>query len=161
MSDLLKLSLSEAADKLKAKEVSAKELTAASLAAVEAHNNGAFITKTPDLAKEMASAADARLASGDAGLIEGVPLGIKDLFNTSGVKTTCGSKILSEFVPPYESTVTQNLRDQGAVFVGKLNMDEFAMGSANLNPTFGPVKNPWKGDDGKDLVPGGSSGKVV
>lgn len=158
MSDVLNLSLSEAADKLKAKEVSSKELTEASLAQVEAIENGAFITKTPDLATQMAAAADARLASGEAGLIEGVPLGIKDLFNTAGVKTTCGSTILGNFVPPYESTVTQNLRDQGAVFVGKLNMDEFAMGSANLNPTFGAVKNPWHGEDGKDLVPGGSSG---
>ena len=158
MSDLLKLSLSEAADKVKAKEVSAKDLTQASIEAAAGLDNGAFITQTPDLAQEMAAAADARIARGEAGLIEGVPLGIKDLFNTTGIKTTCGSKILGEFIPPYESTVTQNLRDQGAVFVGKLNMDEFAMGSANLNPTFGPVKNPWQGTDGKDLVPGGSSG---
>ena len=158
MSDLLKLSLIEAADRLKAKEISAKELTEASLAAVEAADNGAFITKTPDLAKQMAAQADVRLAKGEGGLLAGVPLGIKDLFNTSGVETTCGSKILQGFVPPYESTVTQNLRDEGAVFMGKLNMDEFAMGSANLNPTFGPVKNPWKAADGKDLVPGGSSG---
>ena len=158
MSDLLQLSLSEAADKLKAREISAKDLTQAALERVEVIANGAFITKTPDLAQEMAAAADARLAKGAAGLIEGVPLGIKDLFTTEGVKTTCGSKILGNFVPSYESTVTQNLRDQGAVFVGKLNMDEFAMGSANLNPTFGPVKNPWRGKDGKELVPGGSSG---
>ena len=158
MAELLTLSLCEAADRLKAKEISSKELTEASLEAVEAIDNGAFITKTPDLARAMAQAADARLTKGEGGLIEGVPLGIKDLFTTKGLRTTCGSKILGNFVPPYESTVTQNLRDQGGVFVGKLNMDEFAMGSANLNPTFGPVKNPWKGADGKDLVPGGSSG---
>lgn len=158
MSALLNLSLAAAADKLKAKEISAQELTQVALDRAQAVDNGAFITKTPDLALEMAQAADARLARGEGGLIEGVPLGIKDLFNTAGVRTTSGSKILNNFVPTYESTVTQNLRDQGAVFIGKLNMDEFAMGSANLNPTFGPVKNPWRGTDGKDLVPGGSSG---
>ncbi len=158
MSSLLNLSLSQAAAKLRAREVSASELAQAALSAAERIDNGAFVTPTPELAQAMAAAADARLAKGEAGVIEGVPLGIKDLFATQGIKTTCGSRILENFVPPYESTVTQNLRDQGAVFVGKLNMDEFAMGSANLNPTFGPVTNPWRGTDGKALVPGGSSG---
>ncbi|MGB0785297.1 MAG: Asp-tRNA(Asn)/Glu-tRNA(Gln) amidotransferase subunit GatA [Alphaproteobacteria bacterium] len=158
MSDLLNLSLTDVVSKLKNKEVSSAELTEASIQAIETSDNGAFITETPELAMQMAKAADVRLAKDDIGLIEGVPIGVKDLFNTKDVRTTCGSSILGNFVPPYESTVTQNLRDQGGVFLGKLNMDEFAMGSANLNPTFGPVKNPWIGKDGKSLVPGGSSG---
>ncbi|MGB0718340.1 MAG: amidase, partial [Alphaproteobacteria bacterium] len=158
MSDLLNLSLTDVVSKLKNKEVSSAELTEASIKAIETSDNGAFITETPELAMQMAKAADVRLAKDDIGLIEGVPIGVKDLFNTKDVRTTCGSSILGNFVPPYESTVTQNLRDQGGVFLGKLNMDEFAMGSANLNPTFGPVKNPWIGKDGKSLVPGGSSG---
>ena len=156
--EVLGFSLSEVAAKLRAREISATEVTSAALAAAEGIDNGAFITLAADQACDMARKADARLASGQAGIIEGVPLGIKDLFATAGLKTTCGSRILGNFIPPYESTVTQNLRDQGAVFIGKLSMDEFAMGSANLNPTFGPVTNPWRGHDGKALVPGGSSG---
>ena len=104
----------------------------------------AFITETPDQARDMAKASDARRAKGEAGLLEGVPLAIKDLFCTEGVQTTAGSHILEGFVPPYESTVTANLWKAGAVMVGKTNLDEFAMGSSNMTSHFGGVENPWK-----------------
>ncbi len=105
----------------------------------------------------MAKASDAKLAAGEGRPLEGVPLGIKDLFCTEGVRTTAGSNILGNFVPPYESTVTTNLWNAGAVCLGKLNLDEFAMGSSNETSAFGPVLNPW-GSDNRRLVPGGSSG---
>jgi aspartyl-tRNA(Asn)/glutamyl-tRNA(Gln) amidotransferase subunit A len=119
----------------------------------------AFITETAEQALAMAAASDARLAKGEAGWLEGIPLAIKDLFCTEGVRTTAASKILGNFVPPYESTVTANLWRQGAVMLGKTNLDEFAMGSSNMTSAFGPVESPWrrKGDNRK-LVPGGSSG---
>jgi aspartyl-tRNA(Asn)/glutamyl-tRNA(Gln) amidotransferase subunit A len=119
----------------------------------------AFITTTPELALAQAEASDKRRVSGEAGLLDGIPLAIKDLFCTAGVRTTAASRILEPFVPPYESTVTQKLLDAGAVFLGKANLDEFAMGSSNITSGFGPVENPWKraGSDAK-LVPGGSSG---
>ncbi len=160
MSDLLDLTLAEARDKLKAGEITAVELTEAYIAAVEAVRPlNCYITETAAHAREQAEAADRRLKDGKGGALEGIPLGIKDLFCTDGVLTTAGSHILDGFKPPYESTVTRNLWDAGAVMLGKLNLDEFAMGSANLTSHYGPVKNPWKreGDD-KDLVPGGSSG---
>ncbi len=162
MSDLTKLTIAQARTALAAKEFSAVELTQAFIGAIEAGNEklNAYILTTPELALKQARQSDKRLAAGEARDLEGIPLGIKDLFCTRGVRTTACSKILAEFVPPYESTVTQNLWDQGAVMLGKLNNDEFAMGSSNETSAFGPVVNPWrrKGDDKTDLVPGGSSG---
>jgi aspartyl-tRNA(Asn)/glutamyl-tRNA(Gln) amidotransferase subunit A len=146
---------------LRARRLSARELVQAHLAAMEQHRAlNAFITETPGAALAEADAADARLAKGNGGPLAGIPLAIKDLFCTDGVRTTAGSKILGNFVPPYESTVTANLRRDGAVFLGKTNLDEFAMGSSNMTSAFGPVRNPWtrRGDNAAELVPGGSSG---
>jgi aspartyl-tRNA(Asn)/glutamyl-tRNA(Gln) amidotransferase subunit A len=158
---ILDLTIAEAATGLRAKNFSAVELTAAHLAAIEALNGrlNAFITVTPELALAQAKAADARLAAGDAGPLTGIPLAIKDLFCTEGVRTTAASRILEPFIPPYESTVTAQLKAAGAVFLGKANLDEFAMGSSNMTSGFGVVENPWKraGSDAR-LVPGGSSG---
>ena len=161
MSDLTKLTLKDAVDGLKAKTFSSEELTRAFLTNIEASNPAlnAYVEVTADKALEKARASDAKLAKGEGGDLEGAPLGIKDLFCTEGVQTTAGSNMLRGFVPPYESTVTANLWREGAVMLGKLNMDEFAMGSANETSAFGPVKNPWKakGSDA-ELTPGGSSG---
>jgi aspartyl-tRNA(Asn)/glutamyl-tRNA(Gln) amidotransferase subunit A len=160
MTDLTSLTLAQARDALRTKEFSATELTEAHLAAVEAARAlNAFVLETPDRARDMARSADARLAKGEGGPLEGLPLGIKDLFCTSGVRTTACSHILENFVPTYESTVTANLWRDGAVLLGKLNNDEFAMGSSNETSYFGPVVSPWRrrGTDAK-LVPGGSSG---
>ena len=161
MSDLTKLTLKDAVDGLKAKTFSSEELTRAFVANIEASNPtiNAYVEVTADKAIEMAKASDAKLAKGEGGELEGAPLGIKDLFCTEGVQTTAGSNMLRGFIPPYESTVTSNLWREGAVMLGKLNMDEFAMGSANETSAFGPVKNPWKanGNDA-ELTPGGSSG---
>jgi len=154
------LTLAELRDALKARKVSSLEATDAYLANIEkAQALNAFITVTADRARDMAKASDARLGKGAGGPIEGVPLGIKDLFCTEGVLTTAGSHILDGFRPPYESTVTANLWRDGAVMLGKLNMDEFAMGSSNETSHYGPVVNPWrrKGGNAK-LTPGGSSG---
>ena len=119
----------------------------------------AFVTETPERALEMAAASDARLSAGAPRPLEGLPIAIKDLFYTRGVRTTAGSRILDNFVPPYESTVTQNLWDAGAVMLGKTNMDEFAMGSSNESSHFGPVVNPWRArNSNQSVVPGGSSG---
>ena len=141
-------------------EYSSRELTQAHLSAMEAARAlNAFITETPERAIEMAAASDARRSNGEAGPLEGIPLGIKDLFCTEGVLTTAGSHILDGFAPPYESTVTANLWRAGAVMLGKLNMDEFAMGSSNTTSYHGHVRNPWRGrGDNRELVPGGSSG---
>jgi aspartyl-tRNA(Asn)/glutamyl-tRNA(Gln) amidotransferase subunit A len=161
---LTKLSLTDARDGLLKKDFSAVELTKAHLAVMEEKRNlNAYVTETAELALEQATASDARIASGNAGALEGLPLAIKDLYCTKGVRTTACSKILENFIPPYESTVTQNLWDAGAVMLGKVNMDEFAMGSANLNSVFGPVINPWRrtDDPSKEIVPGGSSGGSV
>ena len=160
MTKLTDLNISSARDGLAAGDFTAVELTAAHVAAMEASRNlNAFITETPDIALERARESDARRASGNvAGSMDGIPVAIKDLFCTEGVLTTAGSHILDGFIPPYESTVTSNLRSAGAVMLGKTNMDEFAMGSANITSYYGNVINPWKGKDGKDLVPGGSSG---
>ena len=160
MGELINLTLSEARDRLKKKEISCLELTKAYIKQIETTKNlNAFITQTPDLALQQAAESDKRIHNRTAGLMEGLPIGIKDLFCTKGTLTTAGSKILGTFIPPYESTVTQNLLNAGAVMLGKLNLDEFAMGSSNLNSAYGPVINPWKaqGRD-EDLVPGGSSG---
>jgi aspartyl-tRNA(Asn)/glutamyl-tRNA(Gln) amidotransferase subunit A len=160
MSDLTRLTIAEARAALDNKDCSAVELTDAYIAAMEAHRDlNAYIVETPDKAREMARASDQRIAAGKAGPLEGIPLGIKDLFATEGVHTQACSHILDGFRPPYESTVTANLWRDGAVMLGKLNMDEFAMGSSNETSYYGPVKNPWKAKgDNKDLVPGGSSG---
>jgi aspartyl-tRNA(Asn)/glutamyl-tRNA(Gln) amidotransferase subunit A len=160
MTDLTQLNIAEAAAKLAAGEVSAAELTDTHIAAVEnARELNAFVTETPDIARQRAAESDARRAKGDAkGPMDGIPVAIKDLFCTEGVLTTAASHILDGFVPTYESTVSQNLRDSGAVMLGKTNLDEFAMGSANITSHYGPVINPWNADDGKDRVPGGSSG---
>jgi len=159
MSELRNLTLAEMRDGLRAKKFSAMELATAHVSAIEktnAHYN-AFITITGDKALEMAKASDANLAKGQGGLIEGVPVGVKDLFCTKDVLTTAASHILDGFKPQYESTVTTKCWEQGGVMLGKLNLDEFAMGSANLTSYYGTVKSPWK-KDGQPLVPGGSSG---
>ncbi|MCG8447485.1 MAG: Asp-tRNA(Asn)/Glu-tRNA(Gln) amidotransferase subunit GatA [Hyphomicrobiales bacterium] len=160
MTELTKLTLAEARDGLKAKDFSALELTDAYLSAIEkAKALNAYIADTPEKAREMAKASDARLSNGSAGPLEGVPLGIKDLFATEGIHTQAGSHILDAFKPAYESTVTANLWADGAVMLGKLNMDEFAMGSSNETSHYGPVINPWRvTGSNRDLVPGGSSG---
>ena len=160
MSDLTRLTLTEARDLLKARKLSARELTTAFLGAMERGRElNAYVLETPEKALAMADASDVRLASGQGGSLEGVPLGIKDLFCTEGTRTTASSKILGNFVPGYESTVTSQLWRDGAVMLGKLNNDEFAMGSSNETSAFGPVVSPWKakGSDTR-LVPGGSSG---
>jgi aspartyl-tRNA(Asn)/glutamyl-tRNA(Gln) amidotransferase subunit A len=161
MSNLTSLTIAEAREKLLAREFSAVELTDAYLAAIDAANPAinAYVAVTHDLARAQAKASDERIAAGKAGALEGIPLGIKDLFATRGVHTQACSHILDGFKPEYESTVSQNLLDDGAVMLGKLNMDEFAMGSSNESSYYGPVKNPWRAKDSNaDLVPGGSSG---
>ncbi|MCZ6604529.1 MAG: Asp-tRNA(Asn)/Glu-tRNA(Gln) amidotransferase subunit GatA [Alphaproteobacteria bacterium] len=160
---LTQLTIAEARDGLAAKSFTAAELATSHIeAGAAAVDLNAYVTATPDRALEMAKAADARLARGDAAALTGIPLAIKDLFCTAGVTTTAGSHILDGFVPTYESTVTTNLWRDGAVMLGKANLDEFAMGSANVTSYYGPVKNPWRAATGpsvgKDLVPGGSSG---
>jgi aspartyl-tRNA(Asn)/glutamyl-tRNA(Gln) amidotransferase subunit A len=160
MSALTSLTLKAALDGLKSKAFSSQELTQAHVDAVAAARDlNAFILETPEKAIDMAKASDARRAKGEAGALDGAPLGIKDLFCTEGVRSTACSNILGDFVPTYESTVTANLWRDGAVMLGKLNMDEFAMGSSNETSAFGPVVNPWRssGSNAK-LTPGGSSG---
>jgi aspartyl-tRNA(Asn)/glutamyl-tRNA(Gln) amidotransferase subunit A len=158
MGDLNKLTIAEARDALARGETTAVELTEACLGAIEgAGKLNAFVHHTPEIARDQARAADARLKAGDAPAMCGIPLGIKDLFCTKGVASQAGSRILEGFKPEYESTVSQNLLDAGAVMLGKLNMDEFAMGSSNETSVYGDVVNPWKIDD-RDLTPGGSSG---
>ena len=160
MADITDLTLAQTRDGLKNKDFSAREATDAYLSRIEAAAAlNTYILPTPDGARAQADAADAKLAKGEAGPLEGVPLGIKDLFCTKGTQTTAGSKILEGFVPPYESTVSANLFRDGAVMLGKLNLDEFAMGSSNETSAFGPVVNPWRraGEETK-LTPGGSSG---
>ncbi len=173
MSDLTKFTLAEARDAVASKKISSLELTRAHIDAIEkARGLNAFVLETPDKALDMAKASDARIASGTAGPLEGLPLGIKDLYATEGVHMQACSHILDGFRPPYESTVTSQLWRDGAVMLGKLNMDEFAMGSSNETSYYGPVASPWlppgwdetkgraalKGDKKGLLVPGGSSG---
>ena len=160
MSDPTSMTLAEARDAIRAKKISSKELTGAFVKAIEgARTLNAFITEAGEQAMAMADASDKRIAAGKAGALEGLPLAIKDLFCTKGTRTTAASKILGNFVPPYESTVTQNLWDAGAVMLGKTNLDEFAMGSSNETSAFGPVFNPWRAKNSNaNLVPGGSSG---
>ena len=161
MTDLTRLTIAQAREKLRAKEISATELTDAYLAAIDAANEtfNAYVAVTHDKAREMAKSSDQRLGKGEGGELEGIPLGIKDLFATEGVHTQAASHVLDGFKPRYESTVTANLWADGAVMLGKLNMDEFAMGSSNETSYYGPVKNPWRAKGSNtDLVPGGSSG---
>ena len=158
MTDLNTLGLAEARDALRAGSTTSKELTEACLKAIEgAGALNAFVHHTPEIAMNQAAAADARIKAGDAPAMCGLPIGIKDLFCTKGVPSQAGSRILEGFLPEYESTVSGNLLDSGAVMLGKLNMDEFAMGSSNETSVYGNVINPWKVDD-RDLTPGGSSG---
>ena len=158
MSKLNALTISDARDALRKGDTTAVELTEACLKVIEgAGALNAFVHKTPDLALDRAKAADARLKAGDAPAMCGIPVGIKDLFCTEGVPSQAASRILQGFRPEYESTVSAQLRDAGAVMLGKLNMDEFAMGSSNETSCYGDVVNPWKVDD-RQLTPGGSSG---
>ena len=157
----LEFTLSGARDALRARRISARELTSAHLAAISALDPtlNAFITVTPEAALAQADAADAALGRGEGGPLTGLPVAIKDLFCTKGVKTTAASRILEPFVPPYESTVTANMLRDGAVFLGKTNLDEFAMGSSTTTSAFGPTINPWQRlGANTQLVPGGSSG---
>jgi aspartyl-tRNA(Asn)/glutamyl-tRNA(Gln) amidotransferase subunit A len=161
VTDLTGLTLAEARDGLKAKTFSATELTKAHIEAIEAANDAlnAYVRLTPEAALEAAAESDRRLAKGEARPLEGLPLGNKDLFATKGVRTTACSKILDDFKPTYESTVGANLWNAGALMLGKLNNDEFAMGSSNETSAFGPVVSPWRRAGKTDkLVPGGSSG---
>jgi aspartyl-tRNA(Asn)/glutamyl-tRNA(Gln) amidotransferase subunit A len=160
MTELTSLTLADARDRLRKKDISAVELTHAHVDAVaKARALNAFVLETPERAVEMAKASDARIAKGEAGPLEGIPLAIKDLFATKGVRTTACSKILDNFVPTYESTVTSQLWRDGAVLLGKTNNDEFAMGSSNETSCFGPVQSPWRREGSNTpLVPGGSSG---
>ncbi|MEI7713844.1 MAG: Asp-tRNA(Asn)/Glu-tRNA(Gln) amidotransferase subunit GatA [Rhodospirillales bacterium] len=159
---LTELTIAQARAGLEAKQFNAQELTEAHLFGIGALNPrlNAFLTVTAEQARNQAKAADAAIARGEMKALTGIPLAIKDLFCTQGVRTTAASHILGPFVPPYESTVTANLLADGAVFVGKTNLDEFAMGSSNMTSAFGPVENPWKRrqDESAVLVPGGSSG---
>ncbi len=156
MTDLVNLTIADALDLLNKKEISSVDLTKAHIAEMEKGRVlNAFITETPDLALEQAKASDEKRANGSTlGALEGIPIANKDLYCTKGVRTTAASKILSNFVPPYESTVSQKLKDAGTVMLGKLNTDQFAMGGSTLTSYFGVTKNPWN----LDLVPGGSSG---
>ena len=161
MTDLTTKSLAEIRDGLKKRDFSALEATEAYLGAIEAANPqlNAFVAVTADKAREMAKASDDKLGKGEGGPLEGVPLGIKDLYATKGVHTQAASHILDSFEPEYESSVTTNLWADGAVMLGKLNMDEFAMGSSNETSYYGPVVNPWRArGSNANLVPGGSSG---
>ncbi|MCZ0960764.1 Asp-tRNA(Asn)/Glu-tRNA(Gln) amidotransferase subunit GatA [Paracoccus benzoatiresistens] len=158
MSDLNSLTIADARDALRKGETTAVELTDACLTAIEgAGALNAFVHKTPEMARDMAQAADARIKAGEATAMTGIPVGIKDVFCVKGVPSQAASRILEGFRPEYESTVTQNLWNAGAVMLGKLNQDEFAMGSANEASCYGPAVNPWKVDD-RQLTPGGSSG---
>src|SRR6266853_927451 len=171
MTDLTSLTLAEARSGLASKSFTSLELTDAHLKAIEAARAlNAFVLETPDQARAMAREVDAKIARGEGGPLAGIPLGIKDLYATKDVRTTACSKILGNFVPTYESTVTSQLWRDGAVMLGKLNNDEFAMGSSNETSCFGPVVNPWRRQgsnvgaaasgtiEGAHLVPGGSSG---
>src|SRR5580704_1815238 len=160
MTSLTSMTLAEARDGLAKRSFTSLELTDAHLKAIEeARSLNAFVLETPEQARIMAREADGKIGKGDGGPLAGIPLGIKDLFATKGVRTTACSKILGNFVPTYESTVTSQLWRDGAVMLGKLNNDEFAMGSSNETSCFGPVANPWRREGSNTtLVPGGSSG---
>ncbi|WP_026841623.1 Asp-tRNA(Asn)/Glu-tRNA(Gln) amidotransferase subunit GatA [Citrifermentans bremense] len=154
--EIFDLTIHELHEKLKAKEVSSVEATRAMLDRIEAVDSqvNAYITVTPEQALVQAEDADRRIAAGEIAPLTGIPVGLKDIFVTKGIRTTCGSRILENFVPPYDGTAVARLKEQGAVIVGKLNQDEFAMGSSNESSYFGPCKNPWD----LSCTPGGSSG---
>jgi aspartyl-tRNA(Asn)/glutamyl-tRNA(Gln) amidotransferase subunit A len=154
--EIFDLTIHELHQKLKSKELSSVEATRAMLARIEAVDEkvNAYITVTPEQALAEAEAADRRIAAGDIAPLTGIPIGLKDIFVTKGIRTTCGSKILENFTPPYDGTAVAKLKEQGAVIVGKLNQDEFAMGSSSESSYFGPTRNPWN----LDCTPGGSSG---
>lgn len=159
--NLISLTITEALDGLKSKKFSATELVDANIKQMESNRDlNAFITETADSARAQAKDSDARIARGEMRPLEGIPIAMKDLFCTKGVKTTAASNILGNFVPPYESTVSQKLIDAGTISIGKTNLDEFAMGGSNTTSFYGPVVNPWKNKNHPDkkLVPGGSSG---
>src|SRR5262249_60777486 len=160
MTEFTSMTLAEARDGLAKKSFTSLELTNAHLKAIEeARSLSAFVLETPEQARAMAREADGKIGKGDGGPLAGIQLGIKDLFATKGVRTTACSKILGNFVPTYESTITSQLWRDGAVMLGKLNNDEFAMGSSNETSCFGPVGNPWRREGSNTtLVPGGSSG---
>ena len=157
MTDLTNLTISESLEKLKSKEISPVELTNAYIKKLEENEKyNAYVTMTPDIAIEQAKESEKRYLNSTNKALDGIALGIKDLFCTKGIRTTACSKMIDNFVPQYESTVTQKLLNDGAVFLGKLNLDEFAMGGSNETSYFGPVVNPWSKD--VKLVAGGSSG---
>jgi len=161
MSDMFDLTIAQARDAIRKGDLSPTDFVGTYIRAVEeARPLNAFVTETPERAMDAAKASEERLAKGEGGALEGIPLGIKDLFCTEGVLSTAGSHILDGFEPTYESTVSGNLLAAGAAMLGKCNMDEFAMGSANMTSYYGPVENPWHPLDAPDqkLVPGGSSG---
>ncbi|WP_295166108.1 Asp-tRNA(Asn)/Glu-tRNA(Gln) amidotransferase subunit GatA [uncultured Paracoccus sp.] len=159
MTNANRLTIADARDALRAGELTSVELTDACLGAIDAAGAlNAFVHHTPDMARDMARAADQRIKAGDAAPMTGIPVGVKDVFCVKGVPSQAGSRILQGFTPEYESTVTQNLWNAGAVMLGKLNQDEFAMGSTNESSCYGPAVNPWRGPDGAQLTPGGSSG---
>ena len=158
-SELTRLTLAQARDGLQKGDFTSVELTKDYIQAMEQTRelNG-YVLETPELALEQAAASDIKIQEGKAGSMEGLPIGMKDLFCTQGIRTTACSNILDNFIPQYESTVSQKLAEAGSVLLGKTNMDQFAMGSANVTSAFGNVVNPWIGADGKSLTPGGSSG---
>jgi len=158
MSNLNSLTIAQAKIGLQNKDFSVKELVQAHLDAMDKHKDlNMYVLDTPEIALASAEISQRKIDKGEAGLLEGIPIGVKDLYCTKDVRTTACSNILKNFIPKYESTVTTNIFNQGAIMLGKTNMDEFAMGSANVNSCFGNVKNPWKINE-EDLVPGGSSG---
>jgi len=158
--ELIKLKITEATEMLRSKKITSSELVEAHITQIEKYNKtlNAYICNTHDGARVSAKASDAKIAQGEARSLEGIPIAIKDLYCTKDVRTTAGSRMLENFIPPYESTVSGNILNQGAISLGKANMDEFAMGSANITSYYGNVINPWRGDKDEDLVPGGSSG---
>lgn len=159
MIEIKDLTLLEVKEKLQKKEFSSVELTKSCIEKIENSNLNAIVTPNFENALKKAEECDKNIAKGEAKKLEGIPIGVKDLFCTKGIRTTACSKILENFVSPYESTVTQKLADENYILIGKTNMDEFACGSTNMTSCFGPVINPFKAnDDERDLVPGGSSG---
>lgn len=159
MNELRKLSIVQMHEGLKKRNFSCVELVGAHIDAVENEKLNSFITKTPEIAMEAAKAADENFSQRENSPLMGIPMGVKDLFCTKGIRTTAASKMLENFIPTYESTVSKMLLNNGSAILGKLNMDEFAMGSATTNSYFGPVENVWiRKSDGEKVVPGGSSG---